>query len=258
MQPVSIGSREPGRNLLLNALSAAEYGRLLDGAEAVELKLRDVLYEANAPVTHVFFLDRGVASLIAPVGDGDSVEVGRIGNEGFVGLPLLFGVDRESVKALIQVAGGGVRVTASAFQKAVEKSAPLRAMFLRYAQSYLSQVSQSSACNRVHSIEERCARWLLMTHDRVAEDEFPLTHELLSLMLGVRRAGVTVAAGMLQKAGLIEYTHGHVRIVDREGLEGASCPCYGIIRENSERSLHPARYRLRAGVTDERIHVTPR
>ncbi|HEY2376107.1 MAG TPA: Crp/Fnr family transcriptional regulator [Gemmatimonadaceae bacterium] len=232
MQSRSSGSTEPWRNSLLSALDAEEYSELLEDAEKVDLKLRTVLYEANGPITHVLFLIRGVASIIAPVGDGTSVEVGTVGSEGFVGLPLLFGVDREPAKAIIQVADGGVRVTAAAFQKAVADSAALRGLFLRYAQSYMSQVSQSSACNRAHSIEERCARWLLMTHDRVAADEFPLTHEFLSLMLGVRRAGVTVAASMLQKAGLIEYTHGRVKIIDREGLEEAACACYQIIRNS--------------------------
>jgi CRP-like cAMP-binding protein len=239
MQSRLPAAAEPARNSLLTALDAAEYSQLLKGAESVELKLREVLYEANARITHVYFLARGVASIIAKVGDNASVEVGTVGNEGLVGLPLLFGVDREPAKAFIQVADGGVRVTAAAFQNAVAESAPLRALFLRYAQSYLSQVSQSSACNRAHSIEERCARWLLMTHDRVDADEFPLTHEFLSLMLGVRRAGVTVAAGMLQKAGLIEYTHGRIKIMDRKGLEGAACACYQIIRDSYDGLSRP-------------------
>src|SRR2546423_9150836 len=132
----------------------------------------------------------------------------------------------------MQVADGGIRVTAAAFKLAIAESDALRALLLRYAQCYLSQVSQSSACNRAHSMEERCARWLLMTHDRVTTNEFPLTQEFLSLMLGVRRAGVTVAAGILQKAGLIEYTHGRIKVVDRRGLEDASCQCYRIIRDS--------------------------
>ena len=226
---------ERSRNVLLSALSDADYSLLVEGAVDVKLTLNTVLYEANGPITHVYFLSRGVGSIIAPVGDGASVEVGTVGNEGFVGLPLLFGVDREPAKAIIQVADGGTRISAVAFQKAIAESAALRALLLRYAQCYMSQVSQSSACNRAHSIEERCARWLLMTHDRVGADEFPLTHEFLSYMLGVRRAGVTVAAGMLQKAGLIEYKHGHIKVVDREGLEAASCACYGIIRETYDR-----------------------
>jgi CRP-like cAMP-binding protein len=237
----SSASTGPTGNSLLNALEPAEYARLLEGAENVELKLREVLYEANAPITHAYFLFRGVASIIAPVGDGASVEVGTVGNEGFVGLPLLFGVDREAAKAFIQVADGGLRVTAATFQNAIAESTALRALFLRYAQSYLSQVSQSSACNRAHSIDERCARWLLMTHDRVGADEFPLTHEFLSFMLGVRRAGVTVAAGILQKAGLIDYTHGRITIVDRVGLEGAACACYGIIRDSYNGLSQPFR-----------------
>jgi len=238
-------SGQPTRNLLLRALAATEYAQLLDGAESVELPLREVLYEANAPITHVFFPHRGVASIIAPVGDDASVEVGTVGYEGFVGLPLLFGVDREPAKAFMQVADGGIRVTAAAFKLAIAESDALRALLLRYAQCYLSQVSQSSACNRAHKIEERCARWLLMTHDRVATNEFPLTHEFLSLMLGVRRAGVTVAAGILQKAGVIDYTHGRITVVNRRGLEEASCACYRIIRDTYER-LSPG-YRMTNG-----------
>jgi CRP-like cAMP-binding protein len=235
----STSSASTERNLLLNALAADGYSGLLEGAETVKLKLREVLYEANAPITHVYFLTRGVASIIAPVGDGASVEVGTVGNEGLVGLPLLFGVDHEPAKAFVQVADGGLRVTAATFQKAIAESAEVRRLFLRYAQSYLSQVSQSSACNRAHSIDERCARWLLMTHDRVGADEFPLTHEFLSLMLGVRRAGVTVAAGTLQKAGLIEYRHGRITIVDRDALENAACPCYRIIRDSYDGLSQP-------------------
>ena len=239
MPATSSASTAPTGNLLLSALEAPAYARLLDGAENVELKLREVLYEANAPITHVFFLFRAVASIIAPVGDGASVEVGTVGKEGLVGLPLLFGVDREPAKAFVQVADGALRVTAATFQNAVAESIALRSLFLRYAQSYLSQVSQSSACNRAHSIDERCARWLLMTHDRVGADEFPLTHEFLSYMLGVRRAGVTVAAGILQKAGFIDYTHGRITIVDRVGLEGAACPCYAIIRDSYDGLSQP-------------------
>jgi CRP-like cAMP-binding protein len=243
VEPGSSAAVKPARNALLSALPASEYGGLLEGAETLQLSLRAVLYEANAPITHAYFLDRGVASIIAPVGDGASVEVGTVGNEGFVGLPLLFAVDREPAKAFMQVADGGVRVTAAAFQRAVAESAPLRSLLLRYAQSYMSQVSQSSACNRAHSIEERCARWLLMTHDRVASDRFPLTHEFLSLMLGVRRAGVTVAAGMLQKAGFIDYSHGRITIIDRVGLEHASCLCYRIIRDSYDGLSAPPKNR---------------
>jgi CRP-like cAMP-binding protein len=232
---MSNGSAEPTRNVLLNGLDADDSAVLLEGAERITLELKYVLSEANAPISHVYFLNSAVASIIAPVGKDDSVEVGTVGNEGLVGLPLLFGVDREPSHAIVQVADGGIRVSAETFQNAVAQSATIRALFLRYAQCYLSQVSQSSACNRAHSIEQRCARWLLMTHDRVGMNEFPLTHEFLALMLGVRRAGVTVAAGVLQKAGFIEYKHGRIRIVDRCGLEGASCLCYGIIRDSYAR-----------------------
>ena len=230
---------ERSRNLLLNGLEPRDSATLLEGAEPVTLELRRVLYAPNEPIGHVYFLNNAVASIIAPIGNGGGVEIGTIGNEGLVGLPLLFGVDREPAHAIVQIADGGVRIPAASFQEIVSRRATIRTRLLRYAQSYVSQVSQSSACNRVHSIGERCARWLLMTHDRVGADVFPLTHEFLALMLGVRRAGVTVAAGTLQKAGVIEYKHGHMRIVDRTGLQGFSCPCYRIIRDGYASLHHP-------------------
>src|SRR2546423_11633162 len=158
MPSLSTTSAERTRNSLLTALEPAEYYQLLDGAESVHLPLRTVLYEPNAPIAHVFFLERGVASIIAPVGDGVSVEVGTVGNEGFVGLPLLFGVDREPAKAFIQVADGGIRVTAAAFTLAIAQSDALRSLLLRYPQSYLTHVTQSSACNLRHSMADCCPR----------------------------------------------------------------------------------------------------
>jgi CRP-like cAMP-binding protein len=221
--------------VLLSALDAAAYTQLLEDSEDVELPLRTVLYEANASITHVYFLLRGVASIIAPVGNGASVEVGTVGNEGLVGLPLLFGVDREPATAIIQVADGGIRVTAVAFQNALAESGALRRLFLRYAQSYVSQVSQASACNRAHSIEERCARWLLMTHDRMHEQDFRLSHEFLAVMLGVHRPTVSIVAAALQHAGLIRYRYSQVTVIDRAGLEAASCECYPLIRAQFNR-----------------------
>jgi CRP-like cAMP-binding protein len=247
--PTSSGDDEgqartrPGeRNRLLRALSDAAYAQLVPRMEKVSLTMGQVLYEADTPIEHAYFIQRGVASLVAPVDQGERgwgrvVEVGTIGNEGMVGLPLVLGADREPVRAFIQVPNGAWRISANDLLVALEETDGLRALLHRCVQTFLNQVGQGSACNRAHSVGERCARWLLMTHDRVGEDEFVLTHEFLAAMLGVRRAGVTVAAGMLQKAGLIRYVRGNITVVDRGGLEAASCPCYGTIRESYERLL---------------------
>jgi CRP-like cAMP-binding protein len=230
------------RNRLLRALSPESYARLTSSMDAITLALGEVLYEANAPIKHAYFIQRGVASLVAPVDQGERgwervVEVGTIGNEGMVGLPLALGTDREPVRAFIQVPDGAWRIRASDLIRALDEVDGLRSLVLRYAQTFMSQIGQGSACNRAHTIGERCARWLLMTHDRVGEDEFTLTHEFLAAMLGVRRAGVTVAAGMLQKAGLIRYARGNITVIDRVGLEAASCPCYATIRDSYEQLL---------------------
>jgi CRP-like cAMP-binding protein len=194
----------------------------------------------SLPIEHAYFVQRGVVSLVAPVDQGErgwarTVEVGPIGNEGMVGLPLVLSTDREPVRAFVQVPDGAWRISAATLRRALDDVIGLRPLLLRYVQTFLNQVGQGSACNRAHAVQERCARWLLMTHDRVGEDEFPLTQEFLAAMLGVRRAGVTVAAGMLQRAGFIKYVRGDITVVDRKGLESASCACYATIRDTYER-----------------------
>jgi CRP-like cAMP-binding protein len=231
----------PGRhneqNRLLNALSAAEYAWLEPHLEMVELKTKDVLGEANAPFQHVYFIQTGVASVVNVV-DGATVEVGTIGNEGMAGLSVFLDSGAPASRTFVQVPGTAKRVAADIFAVGAEERPELRRILHRYTQAFLTQVAQTASCNRMHELQERCARWLLMTHDRVGgADTFPLTHEFLSFMLGVRRAGVTVAAGMLQKAGFISYTRGRITVVDRAGLEAASCECYGIVRAHFDRLL---------------------
>jgi len=162
--------------------------------------------------------------------DGTAVETATVGNEGMVGLPVFHGVDRTAAQAFCQIPGDAFRVSTAAFRGELQYRGALGTLLGRYAEALFTQVAQSSACNRVHPMRERCARWLLTTHDRVGEDEFPLTHRFLAQMLGVRRATVTEAAGSLQAAGLIEYRMGTLRIRDRRGLESAACECYAIIR----------------------------
>ena len=168
--------------------------------------------------------------------NGQAAEVGTIGNEGLVGLPLVFGDDRAPTSVYVQVPGAGLRMKAL-LKKELARSASMRTVMLRYAHAFFNQVAQSAACNHFHSLEQRCCRWLLMTHDRMQSDEFLLTQEFLAMMLGVRRTGVTAAAGALQRAGLIRYKRGNVTIIDRRGLIRRSCECYGVSKKEFDRLL---------------------
>jgi CRP-like cAMP-binding protein len=225
------------QNRLLRALPLAEYARLLPQLTPVVLGLKQVLIEPDTPIRDVYFPRSGVGSMIADEQEGGAVEVGTIGPEGFIGLPVLMGADRMPYRVFVQVAGDGWRLSADAFRRLVDERAPVRRLLLRFAQAFSDQVSQSVACNRLHTVDERCARWLLMTLDRVHGESFELTHEFLSYMLGVRRAGVTVAMGTLQGAQIIRYVRGRVTVLDRPRLEEASCGCYHITRTASDRLL---------------------
>jgi CRP-like cAMP-binding protein len=225
------------QNRLLRALPLAEYARLEPQLTPVVLGLKQVLIEPDRPIWDVYFPRSGVCSMLAIEQEGGAVEVGTIGPEGFIGLPVLMGADRMPYRVFVQVEGDGWRLSADAFRRLVDERPAVRHLLLRFAQTFSDQVSQSVACNRLHTLDERCARWLLMTHDRVHGDAFELTHEFLSLMLGVRRAGVTVAMGVLQGAQIIRYTRGRVTVLDRARLEEASCGCYHITRTASDRLL---------------------
>jgi CRP-like cAMP-binding protein len=169
--------------------------------------------------------------------NGEAAEVGTIGNEGVVGLPLVFGDDRAPTSVYVQVPGAGLRIKAARFKEELAASASMRAVMLRYAHAVFNQVAQSAACNHFHSLQQRCCRWLLMTHDRMHSDEFLLTQEFLAMMLGVQRTGVSAAAGALQRAGLIGYKRGKVTIIDRRGLARSSCECYGVSKREFDRLL---------------------
>jgi CRP-like cAMP-binding protein len=223
------------QNRLLHSLPLEEYDLLLSELKPVRLDLKHVLVEPNVPITDVWFVRSGVASMLATEQDGGAIEVGTIGNEGFVGLPILFMVDSMPYRVLIQIEGDAWRMSAAAFRRLVDERPALRHLCLRFAQYFSDQMAQSVACNRLHTVEERCARWILMTHDRVHGDRFELTQEFLALMLGVRRAGVSVAMGVLQRAGILSYVRGRVVILDRAKLEEAACNCYGITRDAQSR-----------------------
>src|SRR5688572_23044534 len=190
----------------------------------------DVVVEAATPIQHVYFIREGVASVLAEQQDGGSIEVGTIGPEGFIGIPVLLGATSMPYTVVIQVEGEGYRLDTVLFRKIVEERKAVRDLLLRFTHYWTSQLSQSVACNRLHTLDERCARWLLMTHDRVERGTFELTHEFMSLMLGVRRAGVSVAMRQLLEQKIIAYVRGRVRVLDRGRLEEASCRCYQITR----------------------------
>ena len=230
-------SRHPVRNRLLGALPREEYERILPHLELVHFEQREALFEQEERISHVYFPETMVVSLVSTMRDGAAVEVGTAGCEGMAGLPLFLADDSSSVRAFAQIPGDGVRIEADSFTNLARAPGPFHRMLLRYTQAVLTQVSQTAACNGAHLVEQRCARWLLMTHDRVAGERFPLTHEFLAFMLGVRRAGVTVAMRKLQDAGLVTYSRGQVEILDRAGLEGASCECYATVRAHAERLL---------------------
>ncbi len=227
----------PQGNRLLGLLPPKDYERLRPHLEPIPLAYRKSLYHAHKSIGSVYFIETGVGSLVNTMANGQAAEVGTIGNEGIVGLPLLFGDDRTPMSVYVQVPGKGLRMSATLFEKELERSAAMRKVMLHYAHAFFNQVAQSAACNQFHSIEQRCARWLLMTHDRMQSDQFLLTQEFLAMMLGVQRTGVTVAAGALQRAGLIRYTRGEVTIVDRPGLKRRSCECYRVSKAEFDRLL---------------------
>jgi CRP-like cAMP-binding protein len=225
------------RNRLLRALPAESYERLRPHLEPVALAQAQSLWEPDASIHSVYFPRSCVISVLVLLDEEAPVESATIGREGMLGVPVTLGATSTSTRALAQVPGDAARVPATGFRAMMADDAAFSQLMLRYAQSLLEQTSQSVACNRRHAMEERCARWLLMTQERVGTDSFPLTHDFLAFMLGVRRATVTVAAGMLQQAGLIRYSRGKITVLDRARLEEASCECYRTVKERSDRLL---------------------
>src|ERR1035437_8122773 len=226
-------------NHLLEALPEIERQSLERHLRPAHLTVKTVLFDPGQPIAHVYFPIDGVISLVTPLADGNIVEVATIGNEGIVGVPLVPGGSL-AVRAISQVGGRTLRMEAGEFIRGLERLPAFRALVQKYVQALFGQISQAAACNRFHSNEERLSRWLLMSHDRVGADTFPITHEFLGQMLGSRRATVTLSAGLLQSAGLIRYHRGRVTIVDREGLESVSCECYGIIKAALDRVVSAA------------------
>jgi CRP-like cAMP-binding protein len=233
-EPRAAGSTAP-RNRLLAQLGTDEWARLSPHLELVQLSLRQILYDIDRPIGHVYFVEEGVVSIVAAGLDGQAVETGTVGNEGMVGLPVIFGSDTTSAQAFCQVPGAAYRMGVGELSQSLLSGGRLAAVIRRYALAFLTQTGQGSACNRLHSIRQRCARWLLECHDRVSGDTFQLTHEFLSQMLGVRRATVSEIAGQLQREAIIAYEYGRITILDRTRLEEAACECYAIIWREFQR-----------------------
>jgi len=222
-------------NEILLGLPAKEGEAIFSLLTFVELRTHDLLHEPGEAIKFGYFLNSGMTSILTVLAEGKSVEVGLTGKDGFVGLPLIVGFSSGPTQAVVQIAGNAFRIGARAVAQAVRQNPILANRLQRYVQVLAMQGTQVAACNRLHEVDERLARWLLMCQDRIHSDFVPLTQEFLAHMLGTRRASVTVAAGMLQKAGLITYTRGHVKIIDRSRLEGATCECYAIMQQQDER-----------------------
>jgi CRP-like cAMP-binding protein len=224
-------------NHLLDLLPTGDLDRLRPHLTEIGLELNQTLHEPGDAIRHVYFPVQGFISIVAEMRHGAVVEVGVAGKEGMLGLGIALGDDRSPYKGMVQMAGRALRMPAAVLRDALRDTAVLQTVLLRYAQVSFNTAMQSAACNRAHLLEQRFARWVLAAGDRVEGDRFPLTHEFLAMMLGVRRAGVTVAAQSMQSAGFIRYSHGQIAIVDREGFEGVACECYGAIKREYGRLL---------------------
>ncbi|HET9714380.1 MAG TPA: Crp/Fnr family transcriptional regulator [Pyrinomonadaceae bacterium] len=229
---------DPGINRLLATLPKNEYKRLLPKLKTVNLVLGEELYEPGDVIKYVYFPNDSIISLISELSETSWLEVGMVGNEGVAGLAIFMGVGTSSTRALVQGSGTAMRMSSAAVRTEANRLGSLHHLLHRYSHSLLTQVSQSAVCNRFHLVDARLARWLLMTNDRLGAEEFPLTQEFLSNMLGVRREGVSKAAGALQAGKLIRYSRGVITILNRRGLEAKSCQCYGIIKAETDAYLN--------------------
>jgi CRP-like cAMP-binding protein len=225
----------PHGNRLLARLPPAEYQRLLPRLKLVPLELKHVLYEAGSAIDYAYFPNRGVVSALTVMEDGRAIEVATVGDEGMAGLPLLVGAKTTPNRVIVQVSGDAMRMGANVLMEEVSRDTPLRRLLVLYHSAFQVQVSQAVACNGLHSVHQRCCRWLLMTQDRAHSDVFPMTHEFLAEMLGVRRSTVSEVLEPFQKKGLIRYNRGKCTVLDREGLKAGSCECYRRINEQFAR-----------------------
>jgi CRP-like cAMP-binding protein len=250
---LSAASRPVG-NWLLDAISSDAYERLIKNLEPVRFSLGEVIYESGAYLESVFFPTTSHVSLLYTMINGATAEMGLVGNEGVVGISLFMGGDTTPNRAVVQGAGDALKLQAEAMRVEFSRGSEFQHLLLRYTQALITQISQTAVCNRLHSVEQRLCRWLLMTRDRTQSDELEMTHEFISNMLGVRREGVTHAAHGLQHQGLISYVRGRIQLLDRKGLENRACECYAVVKGEHDRllSLNDRRKASRRIGTDRR------
>ncbi|GHU33009.1 Crp/Fnr family transcriptional regulator [Betaproteobacteria bacterium] len=227
----------PRQNHILAALPEEIYERLLPHLEHVSMPLGDVLYESGIQMRHIYFPINSIVSLLYVMENGASAEIAIVGNEGFVGISLFMGGESALNRAVVQSSGEAYRLPGRILKDEFERGGPLQHLFLRYTQALLTQMAQTAACNRHHTLDQQFCRWLLLSIDRLPSNELVMTQELIANMLGVRREGVTEAAGNVQKAGLISYQRGHITVLDRTGLEARVCECYAVVKKEFDRLL---------------------
>jgi CRP-like cAMP-binding protein len=230
-------SHSPRQNHLLAALPEEDYNRLLPHLELVPMTLGEVLYESGSELRHVYFPTTAIISLLYVMLDGASAEIAVVGNEGIIGVALFMGGETMPNRAVVQSAGYAYRLKGKLLKQEFNRSGELQHLLLRYTQALLTQMAQTAVCNRHHSLDQQLCRWLLLSLDRLSSNELAMTQELIANMLGVRREGVTEAAGNLQKAGLISYHRGHITVLDRAGLEARTCECYAVVKQEYDRLL---------------------
>src|SRR6202140_3951370 len=233
----SLPRHSPRQNHLLNALPAGDYQRIAEHLELVELKLGDILYEPGVRLVYVYFPTPPIVSLLYVMEDGASAEIAIVGNEGILGISLFMGGETTPSRAVVQSAGYGYRLKAQLLKDEFQRFGPMLHLLLRYTQALITQMAQTAVCNRHHSVDQQLCRWLLLSLDRLSSNELSMTQELIANMLGVRREGVTEAAGRLQDAGLIHYQRGKITVLDRTRLEARSCECYQVVKTEFDRLL---------------------
>jgi CRP-like cAMP-binding protein len=230
-------SHDPRQNHLLQALPAADFGRLEARLKLVALPLGESLYEPDAALRHVYFPTNSIVSLLYVMSDGASAEIAVVGNEGVIGVSLFMGGETTPSRAVVQSAGHAYRLEGTLLKEEFVRAGAMQHLLLRYTQALITQMAQTAVCNRHHSLDQQLCRWLLLSLDRLQSNQLVMTQELIANMLGVRREGVTEAAGKLQEAGLISYSRGHIAVIDRAGIEARTCECYAVVKKECDRLL---------------------
>lgn len=235
---IALNTDEPSNNKLLASISREEYERIFPNLKQVSLSLGEVLYESGGQMDYIYFPTTAIVSLLYMMENGSSAEIGMTGNEGLVGIALFLGGNTVPNRAVVQSAGDAFKMRTKFLLDEFALSGMFQRLLLRYTQALMTQMSQTAVCNRLHTVEQQLCRWLLLSRDRLNTDELVMTQELIANMLGVRREGITMAAGRLQESGLISYMRGHIRILDRLGLEATVCECYRVVKDEYDRLLN--------------------